>query len=178
MDVIAAYRDVGSFRGAAELCGTTHKTVKRIVIAQQEGRLEGRRSRPRNFDCVAEMVAERVVKTQGRISAKRLLPKARAAGYAGSARNFRRLVAKAKRDWRRGQGGRRPGVWTPGETLIIDWGVQGGLHVFCAVLAWSRFRFVRFAETRKPRPRWGSWRSVSSCWVGRRPRCWRIGWAA
>jgi hypothetical protein len=36
-------------------------------------------------------------------------------------------------------------VWLPGETLIIDWGVQAGLHVFCAVLAWSRFRFVRFA---------------------------------
>jgi signal transduction histidine kinase len=31
MDVLAAYREVGSYRGAAELCGTTHKTVKRIV---------------------------------------------------------------------------------------------------------------------------------------------------
>ena len=28
---------------------------------------------------------------------------------------------------------------------MIDWGVEAGLHVFCAVLAWSRFRFVRFA---------------------------------
>ena len=28
---------------------------------------------------------------------------------------------------------------------MIDWGAEGGLHVFCAVLAWSRFRFVRFA---------------------------------
>jgi transposase len=33
--------------------------------------------------------------------------------------------------------------------LIIDWGVEDGLHVFCAVLAWSRFRFVRFAEDEK-----------------------------
>ena len=153
MDVIAAFREVGSYRGAAEICGTTHKTVKRIVIAQQQGWPEGlevRRSRPRNFDCVADLVAERVEKTQGRISAKRLLPKARAAGYVGSARNFRRLVARAKRDWRRGRHrGRRPGVWTPGETLIIDWGVEDGLHVFCAVLAWSRFRFVRFAADEK-----------------------------
>jgi hypothetical protein len=31
MDVIAAYRDVGSYRGAVAICGTTHKTVKRIV---------------------------------------------------------------------------------------------------------------------------------------------------
>jgi hypothetical protein len=36
-------------------------------------------------------------------------------------------------------------VWAPGETLVIDWGSEGRLHVFCAVLAWSRFRFVRFA---------------------------------
>jgi transposase len=36
-------------------------------------------------------------------------------------------------------------VWTPGEVLAIDWGTEGGLHVFCAVLAWSRIRFVRFA---------------------------------
>jgi len=28
---------------------------------------------------------------------------------------------------------------------VIDWGAEGGLHVFCAVLAWCRFRFVRFA---------------------------------
>jgi transposase len=151
MDVIAAFREMGSYRGAAGLCGITHKTVKRIVLAQQEdGVVEGRQARPRNFDGVAELVAERVEKTQGRISAKRLLPKARAAGYAGSARNFRRLVADAKRDWRRGHHrGRRPGVWTPGDTLIIDWGVENGLHVFCAVLAWSRFRFVRFADNEK-----------------------------
>ena len=38
-----------------------------------------------------------------------------------------------------------PAVWSPGETLVIDWGAEDGLHVFCAVLAWSRFRFVRFA---------------------------------
>ena len=30
MDVISAYQQVGSYRGAAELCGTTPKTVKRV----------------------------------------------------------------------------------------------------------------------------------------------------
>jgi hypothetical protein len=40
-------------------------------------------------------------------------------------------------------------VWTPGDTLAIDWGTRGRLHVFCAVLAWSRFRFVRFAADEK-----------------------------
>jgi hypothetical protein len=42
--------------------------------------------------------------------------------------------------------GSRPAVWSPGQHLVIDWGVLGGLHVFCAVLAWSRVRFVRFAR--------------------------------
>jgi hypothetical protein len=118
MDVIAAYRDVGSYRGAAEICGTSHKTVKRIVEAHEVGQRPGRRSRPRNFEGVADLVAERVKATAGRISAKRLLPRARAAGYGGSARNFRRLVARVKVEWRQSQHrGRRPGVWAPGETL-------------------------------------------------------------
>ena len=33
MDILAAYREVGSYRGAAVICGTTHKTVRRIVDA-------------------------------------------------------------------------------------------------------------------------------------------------
>jgi transposase len=150
MDVIAAYRDVGSYRGAAQICGTTHKTVRRIIAAHEAGQRPGRQVRGRNFDQVRDLVVQRVEKTSGRISAKRLLPQARAAGYAGSPRNFRRLVAEVKATWRQGHHrGRRPGVWAPGETLIIDWGVEAGLHVFCAVLAWSRFRFVRFAAEEK-----------------------------
>ena len=101
MDVIAAYREVGTFRGAAELCGTTPKTVRRIVEAQEAGERRVKRvGRARNFDLVSGVVAERVKRTQGRISAKRLLPEARVAGYAGSARNFRRLVAEVKAAWR------------------------------------------------------------------------------
>jgi len=40
----------------------------------------------------------------------------------------------------------RPWQPVPGEHLVIDWGTEGDVHVFCAVLAWSRVRFVRFAE--------------------------------
>jgi Integrase core domain len=147
MDVIAAYREVGTYRGAAALCGTTHKTARRIIEAAEAPRevRAARAERTRNYDVVAEVVAARVDRTAGRISAKRLL-EARAAGYVGSARNFRRLVAETKSQWRRSHHrGRRPAVWAPGEVLIIDWGAEGSLHVFCAVLAWSRWRFVRFA---------------------------------
>ena len=42
---------------------------------------------------------------------------------------------------------RRPAVWVPGETLVINWGtLPGGAKVFCAVVAWCRFRFVRFTH--------------------------------
>ena len=147
MDMIAAYNDVGSYRGAAAICGVDHKTVKRAVIAKALQGGQARAARQHNFDVVADVVAKRVASTSARISAKRLLPEARAAGYPGSARNFRRLVAKAKRSWRADHHrGRRPGVWAPGEVLVIDWGVEGGLHIFCAVMAFSRWRFVRFAS--------------------------------
>jgi len=147
MDIISAYREVGSYRGAAVIAGTTPKTVKRVIARHEGGGGAPRRvARGHNYDEVAELVARRVESTAGRISAKRLLPAARAAGYAGSARNFRRLVAAVKAAWRRDHHRpRRPAVWSPGEYLAIDWGSEAGLHVFCAVLAWSRVRFVRFA---------------------------------
>jgi transposase len=151
MDILAAYREVGSYRGAAAICGTTHKTVKRVVQRHEAGAAAPqRKDRGHNYDEVRALVAERVRRSQGRISAKRLLPAARAAGYTGSARNFRRLVAQVRAAWRAGHHrGRRPAVWSPGDTLAIDWGTEGRLHVFCAVLAWSRFRFVRFAADEK-----------------------------
>ena len=151
MDIIAAYRQVGTYRGAAAMCGTTHKTVKRVIErAQSGGTRPERKPRERNYDPVADLVSGRVKETKGRISAKRLLPAARAAGYEGSPRNFRRLVAAAKEEWRRdNRRGRRPAIWAPGEVLAIDWGSIGALHVFCAVLAWSRVRFVRFADNER-----------------------------
>jgi transposase len=148
MDMYAAYLDVGTYRGAAALCGTSHHTVKDQVLKHLAGtdQQAAKAERAKNTDIVVAVVDKRVRSTHGRISAKRLLPVAVAEGYTGSARNFRRLVAKAKRTWREeNHRGRRPGVWIPGEMLLIDWGTEDGLHIFCAVSAWSRFRFVRFA---------------------------------
>lgn len=55
MDVIAAYESVGTYRGAAELCGTTHKTVKWIVEARAGGRPTVRKERGHNYDPVDEL---------------------------------------------------------------------------------------------------------------------------
>jgi hypothetical protein len=147
MDMHAAYREVGTYRAAAEICGTTPKTVKRAVLAAAAKEKGEDRVIEHNYDAVRDVIAARVAKTQGKMSAKRLLPVANAAGYTGSARNLRRLVAEAKADWRREHHrGRRPGIWTPGDMLVFDWGEIGPLFVFCAVMAWSRIRFVYFAD--------------------------------
>jgi hypothetical protein len=89
LEIVNAYRELGSYRAAAELCGTTHKTVRRIV-ERQNAPPPKRPRRPRKSDIVASLIAERIERTQGRISAKRLLGAARAAGYEGSERSFRR----------------------------------------------------------------------------------------
>jgi len=148
MDIVNAYAELGSYRGAAALCGTTHKTVKRIVARQQRGaadQREDRVPRPRNTEGVRTLIMDRVQATDGRITAKRLLPVAQAAGYTGSARALRRAVAEVKAVWRRQRRTYRPWVPVPGEHLVIDWGTERGLHLFCAVLPWSRYRFVRIA---------------------------------
>jgi transposase len=152
LDIVTAFEQVGTYRGAAALCGTTHRTVKRVIDSNRAGELvETRRPRVlvRNTDVVRDVIAEKVRATDGRISAKRLLPMARTAGYTGSARNFRRAVADAKTTWRRQRRVFRPWQPLPGEHLVIDWTTEGGWQVFCAVLAWSRWRFVRVARDQK-----------------------------
>ena len=144
LDILSAYHELGSYRAAAALCGTTHRTVRRVVDRHGRPPVEGP-PRPKSTDPLGQLIAERLRATDGRISAKRLLPACRAAGYTGSARHLRRAVALAKADWRRERRVYRPWQPVPGEHLAIDWGAEGGLHVFCAVLAWSRVRFVRFA---------------------------------
>lgn len=147
LDIITTYEETGSLRATAELCGTTHKTVKRIVDKHRAGEPadDGPRTVVRNYDAVRDLVIDRVDATRGKISAKRLLPKARAAGYTGSDRNFRRLVAQVKDQWRRTGRTFRPWVHSPGQHLVFDWAEDGRWKIFCAVLAWSRVRFVRFA---------------------------------
>ena len=123
MDMHAAYREVGSYRAAAEICGTTPKTVKRSVLAAQAAEKGEIAVVEHNYDAVRDVVIERVDRTKGKMSAKRLLPIARAAGYTGSARNFRRLVAEVKTQWRaQHHRGRRPGIWTPGDMVVFRLG--------------------------------------------------------
>ena len=121
LDILNAYRELGSYRAAARLCRTSDKTVKRVVERLEAGGPYGRRPRrlESNTECVRALVEEKVRTTDGLISAKRLLPVVRAAGYRGSARNLRRAVAEAKTGWRQRRRLYRPWVPVPGQLSAI-----------------------------------------------------------
>src|SRR3977135_2957810 len=119
MEIVSAYELVGSYRGAAALCGTTHKTVKRIMNRRHVAE-PVRGEVVRNTAGGKELVGGGVGASDGRISAKRLLPTARAAGYSGSARNFRRAVAEAKAAWKRQRRNNRPRGALPGQHLVTQ----------------------------------------------------------
>lgn len=82
LDIINAYEETGSLRAAAELCGTTHKTVKRVLERRAAGQEPGRRrSRPKPVGLAepfTDLIFAKVKSTDGRITAKEV-----AAGSAG-----------------------------------------------------------------------------------------------
>ena len=100
MDIISAYREVGSYRGAAALSGTTAKTVKRVIARHESGGVApARQPRARNYDSVTELVSERVETTKGRIAAKRWLPTARAAQLPAAGLGAEGVVASGQSPW-------------------------------------------------------------------------------
>ena len=139
MDCVAAFESVRTYRGAAVLCGVDPKTVRRKVEAHRQGVLDEKRARrapvAKNTDVARTVVRDKIAEAKGRISAKRLLPIARAAGYAGSPRNFRRLVAEVKKAFRAelGRHQRRPAVWLPGETVGDRLGDVAGHWMACVL---------------------------------------------
>jgi transposase len=141
----------------AEIVGCDHKTVKTHLLRQAEGRPVRRAS---VADPYREVIGAKFETTAGRITAKALLRTVQAAGYAGSARTLRRAVAEERAHWRGSQRHRvyRPWSSAPGDVLMVDWGHVGKvqtaaglrpLSVFCAVLGWSRYRFVLFTTSQK-----------------------------
>jgi transposase len=150
MEILEAFDLTGTLRGAAELAGCDHKTVAHWVRARDEaggGLPVAVRPRPR-VDAFAEKIEEWVDRSRGRIRADAAHQRLLAMGYLGSERTTRRAVAQAKRRWRAEHGRRtRPWVTEPGLWMQWDYGdgpkVAGRSTVlFCAWLAWSRFRVV------------------------------------
>ncbi len=150
MEILEAYDLAGSLRGAAALAGCDHKTVARLVAAREAagGGLPGRVRRRPLVDLFAEKIDELVDRSHARIRADKAHAVLVAMGYQGSYRTTRRAVAEAKRRWRQ-RHGRRTRPWIPQPGLWMQWDYGEGPVVcgvravlFCAWLAWSRFRVV------------------------------------
>ena len=50
LDILSAYKELGSYRAATELCGTTHKTVRRAVQRNLQAPTIERAERPKSTD--------------------------------------------------------------------------------------------------------------------------------
>lgn len=151
MEILEAYDLTGSLRAAAKLAGCDHKTVAHWVA--QRDLAAGlvpvtERARPAMAPVFVAKIDELVERSGGRIRADVAHGKLVAIGYEGSERTTRRWVADSKRQWRR-QHGRRTRPWIPEPGLWMQWDYGDGpvvdgrrVVLFCAWLAWSRFRVV------------------------------------
>lgn len=149
MEILEAYDLTGSLRDAAELAGCSHHTVARYVARREAGGVvEQAVERPQLIDGFLPKVEEWVERSQGKVRADVVHDKLQALGYTGSDRTTRRAVAQVKAAWRVGRVRvHRPWVTEPGMWLQYDFGEGprvGGVAtiLFCAWLAWSRFRVV------------------------------------
>ena len=150
MEVLEAYDLTKSFRAAGELCGVDHHTVARVVAARALGSAlsEERLVRSRVAEAFADKITEWIDRSGGRVRADVIHEKLVAMGYSGSPRTTRRVVAVLKADYEREHHRvYRPWITEPGAWLQYDFGdgptIDGmGVILFCAWLAWSRFRVI------------------------------------
>lgn len=149
MEILDSYDLTGSFRAAGELAGCSHHTVAAYVARRDAGGVvPGSAPRPQLIDPFLAKMEEWVEQSKGKIRGDRAHDKLQALGYAGSERTTRRALAQVKKDFRAGRRRvHRPWVTEPGMWVQYDYGdgpVIGGVKtvLFCAWLAWSRFRVV------------------------------------
>jgi transposase len=149
MEIFEAYDLTRTAWPAAQLSGCDPKTVARYVeIRDAGGNPLEKAARPKAVDPYLEKIEEWVDRAKGKIRGDVVHRKITAMGYRGSERSARRTVAEVKTAWHAGHRRRcRPWIPEPGMWLQLDWGdgplVRGRKTLlFCAWLAWSRFRVV------------------------------------
>ena len=149
VEILEAFDLAGSYRAAAELAGCSHHTVARYVRLRASGRVMTERAvRDRLIDGYLAKVEEWVERSHGKVRADVAHDKLLALGFEGSERTTRRAVAKAKGAFAAGHRRvYRPWIPEPGMWLQFDWGhgprIAGReTMLWCAWLAWSRFRVV------------------------------------
>jgi transposase len=150
MEILQAYDLTRCAHSAAQLAGCDPKTVKRYLARRDAGGGDPftRALRPKLIDAFLPKVEELVDQSKGKVRADKVHERLVAMGFSGTERTTRRAVAAVKSAWRAGRRRTyRPWVPEPGLWLQFDWGdgprVQGRkTSLFCAWLAWSRFRVV------------------------------------
>ncbi|MBF6208293.1 transposase [Streptomyces gardneri] len=149
MEILEAFDLTRCAHSAAQLAGVDEKTVARYVALRDAGRDPlDRLRRSRAIDPFLDKVEELVDKSHGKIRADVVHQRLTAMGFSGAERSTRRAVAEAKQAWKAGHRRKyRPWIPEPGVWLQFDWGEGPRVNkrrtqLFCAWLAWSRFRVV------------------------------------
>lgn len=154
MEILEAFDATGCAHSAAGIAKVDPKTVRRYVELRDQGQpTTGSVKRPRIIDSYLAKIEEWVDRSQGNVRADVVHERLVGLGFGGDERTTRRAVAEAKQAWRQGRRRTyRPWIAEPGLWLQFDWGtgpvVPGpdgrprATLLFCAWLAWSRFRVV------------------------------------
>jgi transposase len=153
MEILEAFDLTRCAHSAAELAGCDPKTVARYVGARDGGGDPHERiRRPMLADRYRAKIEELVERSDGKVRADIVHERLRALDpehpYPASERTTRRAVRAAKAAYRAGRRRTyRPWVTEPGMWLQFDWGYGPTIAgrptlLFCAWLAWSRYRVV------------------------------------
>lgn len=149
VEILEAFDLTGSLRDAAELAGCSPNTVARYVRLRARGwPLEEPAQRSQLIDPYLPKIEEWVERSHGKVRADVVHEKLEALGFDGSERTSRRAVAKARKAYAAGHRRVfRPWIPEPGMWLQFDWGKGPAIGrretvLFCAWLAWSRFRVI------------------------------------
>lgn len=154
MQILEAFDSTECAHSAGELAGVDPKTVRRYVAARDRGvPVTGPGRRERIIDEHLPKIEEWVDRSSGKARADVIHARLLGLGFSGTERTTRRAVAQAKAAWRAGNRRTyRPWISEPGLWLQFDWGagpqVPGpdgrarSTLLFCAWVAWSRFRVV------------------------------------
>lgn len=154
MEILEAYDATGCANSAAELAGVDPKTVRRYVAKRDAGQpVDEPVARPKLIDPFLPKIEELVETSVGAVRADVVHERLVAMGFTGDERTTRRAVASVKAAYADGHRRRyRPWITEPGLWLQFDWGTGPVVFgpdgrprptlLFCAWLAWSRFRVV------------------------------------
>ena len=149
MEILEAFDLTRCAHSAGALAGCDPKTVARYVDRRDAGHEPyARVRRPMKIDPYRAKVEELVDRSKGRIRADVVHDRLMALGFDGHERTTRRAVRAAKATYRAGRRRTyRPWVTEPGMWLQFDWAAGPTIEgrptlLFCAWLAWSRYRVV------------------------------------